>query len=808
MFKLLSTYTRWLHTQWPAGAVEKLPRVFEDGSTAIPGVYVVGDLTGIPLLKFSAHTGATVVQRIAKDPRFISSRKDSSKDDDVVDIAILGAGVSGVAAALEAKKKGLSYLLLEASEPFSTIINFPKGKPIFTYPTEMVPTGEIQFQAKIKEPLVEDLQSAASELVVAKGRAERIVAEKSLLRVDIAGSEPILACRVIVAIGRSGNFRKLGVPGEQLDKVYNRLHDPKDFCGAKALIIGGGDSALETAIALAQCGGEVTLSYRKKEFSRPKAENIERLEALRRDPMAEVGVSTPSSERVTTATGGFLGSGRKPGSIELLMGSSPVEITEGTARIKDAQGEEREIENDVVFSMIGREAPLDFFRRSSIPIVGETTGKEWFWLTLFFLVVAFIYDWKAAGFFVKQFELFSQPDVFPNNIPSVLASLGAWWATQVADRSSIIGTLAISMKSRSFYYTLAYTSAILFFGIARIKRRKTPYVTLQTSVLFFIQAIPLFLLPELILPYFGYNGAFDAGIGKSVADSLFESYISSDQYALHQWPEWGHPRAYWRAYGFILAWPLMVYNIFTDAPLFWWIILSVIQTFIIIPMLVYRYGKGAYCGWICSCGALAETMGDTQRHKMPHGLKWNRLNMIGQVFLGFAFILLAMRLWGWVQPESFAAKSFSFWLDGKNSSGELVNPFSYKWVVDVFFGGLLGVGFYFKYSGRVWCRFACPLAALMHIYARFSRFRIVVEKKKCISCNQCTSVCHQGIDIMNFANKGLNMNDPQCVRCSACVQACPTGVLQFGSVNSDGSVRKLDVLQASPVLMAEAKGKL
>ena len=90
----------------------------------------------------------------------------------------------------------------------------------------------------------------------------------------------------------------------------------------------------------------------------------------------------------------------------------------------------------------------------------------------------------------------------------------------------------------------------------------------------------------------------------------------------------------------------------------------------------------------------------------------------------------------------------------------------------------------------------------MHIYARFSRFRIFAEKKKCISCNVCTSVCHQGIDVMNFANKGLPMEDPQCVRCSACVQTCPTGVLRSGATAKNG-LPVLDRLPASPVQMAE-----
>ena len=90
------------------------------------------------------------------------------------------------------------------------------------------------------------------------------------------------------------------------------------------------------------------------------------------------------------------------------------------------------------------------------------------------------------------------------------------------------------------------------------------------------------------------------------------------------------------------------------------------------------------------------------------------------------------------------------------------------------------------------------------VYARFSRYRIFAEKKKCISCNVCTSVCHQGIDVMNFANKGMAMEDPQCVRCSACVQQCPTGVLSFGRLGEDG-VPILDRLAASPVQMREAR---
>jgi polyferredoxin len=243
---------------------------------------------------------------------------------------------------------------------------------------------------------------------------------------------------------------------------------------------------------------------------------------------------------------------------------------------------------------------------------------------------------------------------------------------------------------------------------------------------------------------------------------------------------------------------------FTGEPLLWWLIISVLQTFVLIPLGIYFYGKGVYCGWICSCGAMAETLGDTHRHKMPHGPVWNRVNMIGQVFLAVAVIMMTFRIVSWIWPDSWFGHAYLAMLGPSKYNGIAV--LNYAWFVDLFWAGILGFGLYFNFSGRVWCRFACPLAALMHIYARFSQFRIIADKGKCISCNVCTSVCHQGIDIMNFANKGLPMEDPECVRCSACVQSCPTGVLQFGRINrKTGDVIAYDTLQASPVLMAEIR---
>ncbi|MGE4618304.1 MAG: NAD(P)-binding domain-containing protein [Planctomycetota bacterium] len=745
MLALVKKYAHWLHLKWPSGQIEPLPEVAADFSTNVPGLFIVGDLTGTPLLKFAIDSGTRVVAQLSLQ-----------KSDPVVDripLVIIGAGVAGVAAAIEAQRQGLDYRLLESSRLLDTLENFPVHKPIFTLPEGLVPAGNLQLPEGDldREGLLASLHQQVQEADIEpiSCRVDSVSAVTGALEVHCEDGSSLRAQRVVLAVGRSGDYRRLKVAGEDLDHVSHRLHDPSIHRNQSVVVVGGGDSACETAVALADAGAQVTLAHRGQQLTRPSRGNIDQLHQRIQDKTLKVEAQ----------------------STVLSIDSDAVTL--------DQLGTEKRIEATSVYTMIGRQAPLAFLRRCGVKIHGDWTARSWISLIAVLMFCTFLYHWKRTGVWLPISEWWQSRGGFPVGVDHWWSS----WGGAFDDSTTWLGSLATSVDQAGFWYSLVYTLIVLIFGIRRMRRRRTPYVRWQTWTLILIQALPLFLLPYLFLPWLGNNGLFDAGWGQSIADALFpvvEGY--------------GPGREYWRAFGLILAWPLFFWNVFTDQPLLAWLVISLIQTFVLLPLAIRRWGKGVYCGWICSCGALAETLGDTQRKKMPHGVFYQRLNMVGQVLLLLCFVMLAARLGQWFFPASFignvGATIYTSIMQG-------IPLLSYEWTVDLFFSGILGVGLYWHFSGRIWCRFACPLAALMNIYARFSRFRILAEKSRCISCNVCTSVCHQGVDVMTFAQRGIPVADPQCVRCSACVEECPTMVLRFGEVDEQGGVVRLDRLTAT-----------
>ncbi len=599
-------------------------------------------------------------------------------------------------------------------------------------------------------------------------------------------------------------------PVKHGEKVFNRLFDPADTTGLDVLVVGGGDSAIETAIAVSEFAESVTISYRKKSFSRPKDANLQKIKDL-----------------------------ESSGKVKVLFESSIKEIQNDKVLILQAGGSELELKNDMVFSLIGKELPLDFFKRSGIRMEGELTKTSKLQFLLLILISGVIYFGKNSVEFIEQVSggsVLSYGEIFNNiltpgfwlkffllpvslveklfssdvqvwnankYISSILAYfcfisavvLGLYllvkfvkakydsfsfdWPTFKYLYFIGVGLFFLAVffgekyfgvtfldKSQGFWYTGFYSLTILIFGLRRIHLKPTGYIKRQTWTLILIQALPLFIFPELIFPMLGGAGL----MGNP------EGFIMTQIFPTANWA--GAQPSYWRSYGFILAWPLNFGNLYDGQITNFWLIFSLVQTFLFIPFIVYKWGKGAYCGWICSCGALAETLGDEYRTLAPHGPTAKKWENIGQWILLAAFIITGLKLIGILFRIEIPVINESF-----SYTADFLKNFYYIGI-DIIFAGVLGVGVYFFLSGRVWCRFGCPLAALMHIYTRFSRYRIFAEKKKCISCNICTKVCHMGIDVMNYANKGIPMNDVECVRCSACIINCPTEVLSFGSLPS------------------------
>ena len=311
-----------------------IPLVDDSFETNIKGIFIAGELGGMGLIRNAIEQGKSAMKAISS-----SLPKKSSNPYQVI---IIGAGPAGIASTLSSKQLGLKYLTVDQDSLGGTVFQYPRGKVVMTQPVELPLAGKMNFKETSKENLLEFWQEVEKKTKIKINYREivgNIETTDSGFKVKTNKGE-YLTDKVLLTIGRRGTPRKLGIPGEDLPKVVYRLIDPEQYINQKVMIVGGGDSALEAALAIAdEEGSEVSLSYRSDSFSRAKAKNRERIDEY-----------------------------SAQGKIKLYLPSTLTEVNSETQVSLDYNGENITIDNDAIIINAGGILPTGFLKQIGIQV--------------------------------------------------------------------------------------------------------------------------------------------------------------------------------------------------------------------------------------------------------------------------------------------------------------------------------------------------------------------------------------------------------------------------------------------------------
>jgi len=752
------------------------PYLKKHNESNIPGFYIIGDLAGAPVIKYAMAQGYDVIEHIATLPGAIGGN-----DAELYDVIIIGAGAAGLNAALQAKERGMRYVMLEREQVANTIENFPEGKYVYAEPDSQPPKGKLWLDGATKEDLIK--------------RWNQIVHENGL---NIRTMEGVQTCekkggvfhirtskgayrgkRVVLATGQRGNPRKLNVQGEDREQVYHRLYSPRKYKNENIIVVGGGNSAIEAAVTLSE-QNKVYLSYRASEFSRIFKDNERKLNAA---------IAAKK--------------------IDPILNSNIVEFGEHETKIKinrGAEDEVRKIPYNHAFVLVGADVPREFLKSLGLRMENEWEGS--ILRTVGLTLLGFLGVWIFGAHNGGQASLLGfDLSVIPAWMAAVIWTFGlaglirfgikgdrfAWLGLSFFVWYTVYGAklgkgeefwpyrdwgykfLSFFDRPWAFWYTVMYTALMTIFGLQAVKRwgldRKDKFQIWRYVSLLSFQWIFFFLIPEFLFQ----SAVKYQWIGEKLAtDPTF-----ADQA--------------WRSYGLVYAWPLFFYTFFYN-PHQVWVVWGVLLTFVIIPILVLFHGK-RYCSWICGCGGLAETFGDRWRHLAPKGktsIKWE--------WMGTAVLVVATLVTVLVLIKDI----YGVFRDPADLGVRL-----YRLYADVWLVGILPVTLYPFLGGKVWCRYWCPLAKLMQMQSNFfariktSKFKITANDK-CIACNECSRNCLVGIDVMSYALKQetLDNKTSSCIGCGICVSVCPMDVLSFSGGQRNGNSTHVQLLSATGEVLA------
>ena len=322
------------------------------------------------------------------------------------------------------------------------------------------------------------------------------------------------------------------------------------------------------------------------------------------------------------------------------------------------------------------------------------------------------------------------------------------------------------LASQWFMYGFLYCTIMLIMALRMyIKYRDNKYQLIRTTSVLFFQIVFAFLIPEIMnslnMPGYDFKNAFPLDY-----DFFFDWNLD-------------HLRNSGSIGLFILIW-------------------GIVLTLIIVPVMVYFFGKRWYCSWVCGCGGLAETLGDPYRQHSDKSLNaWKIERWLIHMVLVFSLVMTLVTLYCYFTKSSSLLGINSQWIKD-----------SYSFLIGSWFSGVIGTGFYPIFGNRVWCRFGCPLAAYMGIIQRFkSRFRITTNGGQCISCGNCSTYCEQGIDVRAYAQKGENIVRSSCVGCGICTAVCPRGVLKLENGLEKGRINPKDILLGNNIDLIQLVNK-
>ncbi len=322
----------------------KIPEIDENFQTAVPGQYLIGEVAGKPLVKNAANLGRAVVEHMLTTGMFPGALGPSSPGEEIVDVAIIGSGPGGLSAALTCIQKGLSYVVLEKEQEIaSTVARYPKGKLVMAEPYDTQNVSFLPVFDSSKEQLIPIWKELVERVRLRANLGESV---ESVTK-GYDGSFEVRstvssyrAQRVVLSIGTRGKPRTLQVPGENLPKLMSLLDDPDLYAGLNVLVVGGGDSACEAALALSDAGAKVMISYRGKGFNRAAPKNKSTIERYAAE-----------------------------GRIKAKLGSQVLQFDAESVTISLADGTQKRYPNEAAFVLIGADPPVAWLEKVGIRFV-------------------------------------------------------------------------------------------------------------------------------------------------------------------------------------------------------------------------------------------------------------------------------------------------------------------------------------------------------------------------------------------------------------------------------------------------------